>query len=94
MTTFEYSQEWQSYTVLTVNIMTLYDMYKCQNICIKNKTIIYAKVLFWFLPNLKRLNKIMKSVKSTNNSQKKKQYKKQPKKWGQSVSKMKILFDS
>ena len=41
-------------------------MYKCQNICIKNKTFIYLKVKLQFLPNLQRLNKVTKSVKSIN----------------------------
>ena len=27
-------------------------MYKCQNICIKNKRFIYLKVLLRFLPNI------------------------------------------
>ena len=36
-------------------------MYKCQNICIKSEDT-YPRVIFWFLPNLQRLNKITKSV--------------------------------
>ena len=35
-------------------------------IYIKNKTFITQQVTFRFLPNLQRLNKITKSVKSTN----------------------------
>ena len=41
-------------------------MYKCQSICIKNKTFIYSKVIHRFLPNLQRLNKITKGVKNKN----------------------------
>ena len=33
---------------------------------IKNKTLVSKRVIFRFLPNLRRLNKIMKSVKSKN----------------------------
>ena len=36
------------------------------NIYIKNKTLIAQRVIFQFLPNLRRLNEITKSVKSTN----------------------------
>ena len=36
------------------------------NIYIKNKTLIAQGVIFRFLPNVRRLNKITKSVKSTN----------------------------
>ena len=32
----------------------------------KTKTFIYPRVIFWFLPNLETLAKIMKSVKSIN----------------------------
>ena len=35
------------------------------NIYIKNKTFITQRVIFRFLPNLRRLNKITKSLKST-----------------------------
>ena len=41
-------------------------MYKFQNISIKNKTFIYSKVILRFLPNLQRLNKVTKIVKSIN----------------------------
>ena len=41
-------------------------MYKCQNICIKKQDIYSFKVIFRFLPNLQRLDKIAKSVKSIN----------------------------
>ena len=36
------------------------------NIYIKSKKFITQRVIFQFLPNLRRLNKITKSVKSTN----------------------------
>ena len=36
------------------------------NINIKNKTFIIQRVIFRFLPNLRRLNKITKTVKGTN----------------------------
>ena len=36
------------------------------NIYIKNKIFITQRVIFRFLPNLRRLNKITKSIKSTN----------------------------
>ena len=36
------------------------------NIYIKNKTFIAQRVIFRFLPNLRRLNRITKCVKSTN----------------------------
>ena len=49
---------------------SIYVMYKCQNICIKNqdktKTFIYSKGILRILPNLQRLNKITESVKSIN----------------------------
>ena len=41
-------------------------MYKIQKICIKSKAFIYLKVILRFLPNLQRLNKITKIVKSIN----------------------------
>ena len=34
---------------------------------IENKTFISLQVIFWFLPNLRRLNKITKIGKSINN---------------------------
>ena len=41
-------------------------MYKCQITYIKNKTFIYLKVIFQFLSNLQRLNKITKRVEGIN----------------------------
>ena len=37
-------------------------MYNCQNICIKNKTFIYSKVLLRFLPNVEPL-KVLEETK-------------------------------
>ena len=39
---------------------------KCQCIYVKNKTFISKRVIFRFLPNFQRLNKIMKIIKSIN----------------------------
>ena len=40
---------------------------KCQNMYIKNKTLIFPRVfIFRFLPNFRKLNKITKSLKSIN----------------------------
>ena len=41
-------------------------MYKNVYIYLKNMTFISTQVISWFLPNLRRLNKIKKSVNTTN----------------------------
>ena len=43
-----------------------WDMYINKTFIYTNKTFIFSKVLFWFLPNLQRINKITKNLKSIN----------------------------
>ena len=55
----------EQYTNLYINLYQLYInyvMYKRQIIYIKNKTPIYLKVILWFLSNLQRLTKSVKSI--------------------------------
>ena len=54
------------YMYINIYIYMYIYMYICICIYIKNKAFITHRVIFRFLPNLRKVNKITKSVKSTN----------------------------